>query len=541
MGNNKPRQKCHVCERWFLNLDVHRRTTGHSHVPFTAIKQSRFVVRRPTEKQMSFKPSNSASIVQIKPGFTMPETLRHKLVTENRSALGIAVREHKGISIERHKFEDDIPTTLKFLAEIDNGTKNFSRMFCFHSFPPEFDEDEIMPFVLVKDSKGGPLVCVGIEGDFDPKYIDTSADGFSESYKLIDTWLGPKVQSMYKILGNNPAKLFEYLRTPQFSNDFADQLGHRGCLYFLPNVGEMFVQEKNNIGVVGDWGGASLAYGYTEPVTEAATPVVQEVVAPKVSKSKWVTEDTPAAEPTPVVVPPLEAPKPATEPVEQVAADLQPEYTELFPPMGLHGKPLKAWYRKNDPTGELPVDWKNRPSIKILVKKPAKAVAQPETAISNAITVAQKQKDEKVAAITSMPIVSGDKLKAANEFVKRYLGDGSAIIKDPTEHRKMEAKLAVFHELIAGMKSIDDIQQWTTAFIFAFAQQHPETMALAVIELRSALRDLQMNGGKTLGELTGTEAPAPGTTVTPPATEPSTPSKVEPAPQQAVRGASRWA
>jgi len=481
------------------------------------------------------KPAYSSSNVQVKPGFTVPETLLHKLVTENRTAISIVVRTKAAIDIEKHKIEHDVAGTIKFMKQVESNTKNFSRMYCFHSFPAEYDDEaELQPFVLLRDSKKNPLAVVAIEGDF-PKYVDTSADGFSEAYKLMDTWLGDKVVDMYKLIGNNPQKIYEYLRAEQFAKDFNEQVGHRGSLSFMLNIGEQFAQEKNDAGVSGDWGQASFAYGYTEPVIQAATPAVVEKVeapvVPPVKKSRWADDDEPVKEVTPPKVP-EKAPE---TPVEKVAAEL-PKQRTFTPPANLHGKPLKAWYRNI--SGDLPKNWAERPDVVLEATTPKASVPKTDTAVADAMKAAQAQKNDKEIVANSMPIVSGDKQKAANEFVKKYIGDGSAIIKDPVASAAMESKLPVFAELMAGsgMKNLNDLQKWTSAFKFIFVKQHPELAALALIQLVNRVRDLELSGDKTLGELTNTEAPI---VTTPPVEEPLIPSPVEPVVEP--KKVSRWA
>jgi hypothetical protein len=256
-------------------------------------------------------------------------------------------------------------------------------------------------------------------------------------------------------------------------------------------------------------------------------------------KSKWADDDGVVAKPEKLVEIPRIESKTATNPIEKAAIEV-PKENKLLPPQGYQGKPLKDWYRKVN-NGVLPHDWRDRPAVTVAVTKPVKPEAKTETAIAGAMTVAQNQKTDKMTFVNTMPVISGDKQREANEFIKKYIGDGSAIIIDPVESAKAEAKHAKFHELMAGsgIKSVEDLQRWTTAFKFAFVKNHPEAAALALIELSNLVRDLQENGDKKLGELTGTE----GTDATPPVSEPSTPSPAEtPEPEKKVaRGASRWA
>lgn len=523
----RPFKQC-TCGKWVKNLPRHRKTMGC--IPITRLQNSKFIKQR--RNIVKHKPMYTSSLVQVKPGQTIPETFLHKLCTENRSAIGIVVRSDKGIDIEKHKIVDDVEETMKMMKTVQENTKKFSRMFTFHSFPDDYDEDaELQPYVLIKDSKGNPLLCVGIEGDF-PKYVDTSPDGFSEAFKLVDDWLGDKVQSMFKILGNNPSKVYDWLQSEQFSKDFHDQIGHRGCLYFMPSTGNMFAQEKNDIGVDAGWGTASFAYGYTEAVAEAATPdtSAKEVVAPPpapVRKSKWADDDVTL--PKPEVKPPEQPVKPAETPIEKVAEAIVEEKT-IDPPRGLHGKPLKEWYRKTNPSGDLPSNWRDRPSITIKTAKP-KAAPKTDTAVGAALQQAEKDKANREAAlVNSMPILSGDKQKAANEFIKKYIGDGSAIITDPVEAAKQEKDLPVFTQLCPQIKSVQDIERLTPGFLSAMIKQHPEATWLMILQMRSTIRDLRENGEKKLGELTGSETKEKET---------STPASATPEPTP--KRANKWA
>jgi len=478
------------------------------------------------------KPPYTSSIVQVSPKFTVPPTLLHKLVHENQSAIGVCVRTQKGIDIERHKLHGISPEeTLKLMTQIDNKTQSFSRMYSFHAFPEEYDEVEQQPFILLRDSKKNPLIAVGIEGDF-PKYTDDSADGFSEPFMLLEKWLGDKVAEVYKMCGNSPQKVFDYLQTSQFAKDFEDQIGHRGGLYFMPSVGTMFCQEKNDAGIAPEWGHCSFAYGYTEPVIVAATPVEEPKPEPA-KRSKWADDDTPAQEPKPVVEPPKQPEKPAQAPVDKVAAEVPVVKTMKVPP-GMHGKDLKNWYRKV--SGDLPKNWRERPDVEIQVQvaaQPAKA----ETAVSAAMTAAEKQKKDKDIVANTLPIVSGEQMKAATEYVKRWLGDGAAVIKDPAAAAEMEAKLPTFTDLMkgAGIAKLSDFQKLTASFKFAFVKEHPELAAILLIQFSNTLRDLEEHGDKKLGELTG-DTPA-----TPPVVEPSTPSPEPVKEKKASGGSSRWA
>src|SRR5882757_4521879 len=523
MGNNHPRAMCYTCKKWFRSRNSflrHVHATGHV---TKLMGQSRFINK--TERlKMKYEPKYSTNIVQVKAGEVIPETFLNKLIIKNQSAFGMAVRESNGVIVEKFPKLDTLAEHSKLMRQIMENTKKYSRMFCFHAFPTEFDEDEVMPFRLIKDSKGGNILCVAIDGDF-PKHVDTSADAFSEPYMVLNDWLGPKVASMYELLGNNPGKLFDFLKTEQFKADFNQVIGHRGILSFMPNVGELFTIEKNDVGIVSPtWGQASYAYDYTESAIAAAT-----VEPPKATvKTSRYASDTPAVDPPkPEVVPPKEPEKVVTQPAARAAAAVMEEVEiEHAPPKNLHGKALKGWYRSL--TGALPGDWESRPTVRVKSKRSTNAPAESETAMAAAMAAAKATTDNNSVIGDTMPIISGPMQGAAVEMIKKYLGDGSLLIDDPIKANEEEQKLATFAQLMKLKNGVAEVFRWRASFIFAFVKAHPETAALAVIELRNMLRDLMEDGEKKLGDLTGTEGkpssiPEPATaqpSATPAASEP---------------------
>lgn len=471
-----PQSICRMCGRTFRNsksLQLHTVAKGH----VTRTMETSSTVHRTETKMQHVKPEYSYSVALVKAGQTLPEALLSKLVAENRTVISAGIRT-KG-AMEKEIFLPMKPTvegTLEFMKKFMNGSKDFTRLVCFHSLPAEYDEDvEIMPWAPLKDSKGNPLLYVAAEGDF-PKYVDDSADHYSEGSRLLVDWLGPQIETIYtKAAGNNPARLFEYLNSDEFGKNFAEQVGHRGVLTFLPITGPGFTVAKDNeLGVSGDWGTASIAYGYTESVTAAATPA--KVEAPKpVSKSKYVQDDdeTIKVDPTPPAAPL----QPGQEMVE--------EEIRVIPPKGMHGKTLKTWWRKS-PVGDLPTNWRDDPHPGVIVKVKKAVAAAPEKKTDTAMAAAMKSAE----IGKSMPIISGDKQKAFVEFVKKYVGDGSALITDPAVTAEQESKLAVFHEL-AGWKDLSEINRYTTAFLSTWSKEHPEATWLLIIEMRSEMNRLQ--------------------------------------------------
>lgn len=471
------------------------------------------------------RPSHLISIVDVKAGQLMSETFLKKAVTECRSGIGLCVREPGRLVVE--KFHDMVDTekTFELLKRINTSTQKFPRHFYFCSFPVEFDEDEVPPFTVIKDSKGNPILIVACEGDFKVENL-ANEDGFGESFVLVHEYLGPKLEEMYKVLGNNPGKLFEYLKTDTFSNDLKQVTGHRGVFSFMPSLGEPFILgDPKDLGTEFDWGRASNAFGHTESTTAAATPLAAAEPPPvKKNVSKYDSDDDapaapakPAAPPAPKVDPPKAVPK-EPDVIEHVAKTVvESEYIDWTPSANLHGKKLKQAYRSVN-NGVLPKDWVNRPTLRIKATRTTKTMEPSQTAVvplasAAAAKVAAAGKNEPTSKldVLKVPVITSKQQADGVDFIKKYLGDGSLVMDEhPLEAQKEESKLHRFSELVLKSGDLDEVMNWPTAGIFKFVKDNPELAALAIIEYRRDRKNRQLTataGDKTLKELTNTEAP----------------------------------
>lgn len=491
------------------------------------------------------KPSHTTSIVSVRAGMTIPKTFLHKLITENRSAIGMAVQETNKIEIEKFFPLASIEKEMDNFNTILGATKNFQRMFCFSSFPEEYDEGEVQPWVVIRDSKGNPIIAVGIEGDLP----GLEADGSSEMYGCITEHIGPKIEGLYELVGNNPEKLYTALKNEKaFCNDFLKMVGHRGHFFFMPMKGDIFATGKE--GVIPqngkfDWGAASFTYGYTESAVEAASvekPEVKPSTATKVSKyasadpEPGIQQDDKGVhhlpEPKPEVKPPAVPEKPTVDPVAAAAAEAVKGHWET-PPGNLHGKKLKEWYRSMDAKnkgltdaskGDLTGDWGKRPRVWIVHQSTVKSLGElSHTAVANV------QKVEQPIAPAVVPVITGEQQAKAVAFIKKYLGANSTEIGNPLEMQKREAKLAVFSELCLKEGGLDELEGWPTSLKFAFVKEHSEAAALALIQLIADRKLRRQMGDKPLKELTGSEQVEVQPKVEAPVIPAATPAEAHPA------------
>lgn len=483
------------------------------------------------------KPPFTYSIVNVYGGKTIPDTFLAKLNNENRSAFGFVVQEQSGLVIEKF---DELDTSEKEQAtqkKILEQTVKFNRMFIYCQFPAEFDEDEVPPYAVIRNSKKEPVLVIAIEGDFPGR---TGTEGESEAFVVLNEWLGPKIEEMFKIFNNDPAKLTEWLKGDSFAKDFANVYSHRGIISVMPATGVPFMVGKNDIGEQFPWGEASMAYGYTESTNNSASPApAAEAPAEKPKKvSRYATN---AADPAPIPEPKKEEPKPdvkvpeqpkpVTDPVHK-AADQVIEEIDWKPPPGVHGKKLKALYRQMN-SGVLPTNWQDRPSLRIKAKTKVNDLKDlSQTAVgplANAAAVAASttaaSASAKTAGDVTLPVISGDEQRNAVEFIKKHLGDSSKQLDEsPLETQRMEEKLPVFSELVLKSQSLDELERWPTSGIFAFCKQNPEVAALALVEYRRDRINRKLSatqGDKKLGDLAGTGVHTP----TPTAPIPEIPSK----------------
>lgn len=478
------------------------------------------------------KPLYTHSIVNVKANETMPEMLLRKLCTEYPSYVGLVVREPSKLEVEKFlELDADPEVRFQKINRINSNTKKFPRQFIFGAFPAEFDEDEGQPWTIIKDSKGNRMLTVACEGDFPGR---ESAEGYSEAFVVVNEYLGPKLEEFYKLAGNTPSKLFDYLSSTSFKKDLDNLQGFRAGFAFMPTVGEPIMlgnfREEGKGGSDYSWGSCTFNHGYSDPVIAAATA---EPAKPKKGTIASKYDDDVIVEPAKPLAPVPSVPQviPATpkDPIAKVATELvSNEAVRWAPPAGVHGKGLKKAYR--DMLGHLPDNWQQRPSFMIKAKDdpaPAAAPAKPKD-----------MKEEAPKPV--LPVIDGNQQAKAVDFIKKFLGDGSTVIDEhPLETQKQEANLAVFSELCLKSGKLEEINRWPVSGIFAFCKENPQVAALLLIELRrdrinrmTSVKDAD----KPLGELTGTVIQP---VVVPPPIPSPEPAEL-PAPRRAAGGSSRY-
>lgn len=477
------------------------------------------------------KPAYSMSIIAVNPNETVPDALLIKLFSENRSAMGLVVRDGTSIDIEKFAEMDSVEDEVKEMRGILENTKKHHRMLCLSALPAGFNKAEIQPWVIIKDSKDKPILVVACEGDF-PKHCLVKDQ--SEFFTLINDYLGPKIESMFKLLGNDPKKLMDYLRSKDFAAELELVYSERGVFEFMPAEGEPFAHGKNKIGLEATWGRASNVYGYTEAVLEAGT-AEPPAEAPK--RSKYASDDpAPAKEP---VADPPKADPPKT-PIEKVAAEL-PKKRRIDIPRNLHGKRKKAFirdlYLQHEGKERCPPEWDSMTYVEVDMQTTVKSLADLDK------TAVGQVKDMKgdapilksnVSENMPVPVISGPQQANVTAFIKKFLDGNSNRVTNPLEIQKVEAKLAVFTEVAGLTTGLDDLDTWPTSILATFVKEHPEAAWLAILEYRADRRkrkQLQALGDKKLSDLTGTEeVPTPGTTQVPEA-KPGTASPPEAQPE----------
>lgn len=447
------------------------------------------------------KPAYSMSIVPVKPNETIPSALLQKLLSENRSAVSFTVRDGTDLDVEKFAEVDSIEAELKEWTGILEKTKTKHRQICFFAFPEKFNAFEIQPWIILKDSKDKPLLLLSCEGDFH-KF---TKEGQSEFFTLVNDTLGPKIESLYKLLGNDPKKLMDYLRSTDFAADLDLMYGERGVFEFFPEEGEPFAHGKNEIGGEFAWGRASNIYGYTEAVQEAATA---EPAPEERKRSKYA--DDPAIAPAPAAKPPQA--DPPVDPIKKVAAEL-PKKKQIPIPRNLHGKRKKAFIRdlmlEHTGKDDLPADWDNMTYVEVDMQTTVQSLAD----LSKTALAPKDMKGDAPtlkSAEAQVPVISGPQQAAMTSFIKKYLDGNSNRIENPLELQKIESKIAVFSEVAGLPTGLDDLDTWSTTIMLQFIKEHPESAWLAMLEYRSDRRkrkQLQALGDKKLGDLTGTESP----------------------------------
>lgn len=438
---------------------------------------------------------NLATIVSVKAGHTVPRAYL-ELVLKNCNVAGFAIQEDGKLTTD----QNDVPPNIDDVLSLDEESKDCNRTYYFGNFGEGFNSDDVQPFVMrVGEDDSEDILAIFAEGDF-PGY--TQENGRSDEYNLMEEIILPTLMQSYEHCEGDLDKFFAGLDNKLFKKNLLNTGSHRCVFQFVPSSGDPVAIGNNDLGGEFEWGAVSQLHGYSEGKAAPAAP----------AKKGWWNRGSKATS-TPAPKKEEEAkPDAAPDPKKTETAPVVPiktadEYEEISPPPTLHGKPKKAWIRRQlglSANDKLPAGWKE-PNFKIRVKKravvhslqdldklgavnteaandkpaaTAKAGA-PRTQINK--PQGNKLKAAADAATQIMPILSAEERKEVDDYLTKYL-NGSEVTNNPLEIQKEEQKYPYWSE--ATGRPFEEILSMPISLLFALAEMKPKAVVLMLIEAR---------------------------------------------------------
>lgn len=206
----------------------------------------------------------------------------------------------------------------------EDKTKDKPMVLYFASTDVTHDDD-LQPFVLLKDGKNQTLLAVFLEGEFEEEFeglSDQSPQHHTPEFFATQSYLVGKVADIHRRT-DNITKTVEELKQPSTYKEIVKSLRKdttsRMVATFVASNGDIFSIKQNDKEKSFDWGHVSQAFGYEEKAGTTA-PVVS-------SKSVFATPSPSASPPSPQSTPgsaPDNLPKGPDNPLPDVSTEDDP-------------------------------------------------------------------------------------------------------------------------------------------------------------------------------------------------------------------------
>jgi hypothetical protein len=214
-------------------------------------------------------------IVTRTPGFFVPDQFGGIVLEKNKLCMGAAmagIDDH--LQVNHSKFEPW--DNIKIIQGEHEETKDWKecvQIFQFCDFEPKF-EDDVPPFVLLRDAKDKPILVCFADGDFSSFAEPDGAH--SGMYYMYSKQLLKPISTLGRLLKYDLKEIMKEITSDSLENVFSRTAGDC-ALVFLAANGDSRIHTTTGTGKQFEWGYVSNNYGYEEgayPETkEEETPV----------------------------------------------------------------------------------------------------------------------------------------------------------------------------------------------------------------------------------------------------------------------------
>lgn len=421
-----------------------------------------------------------SGVIAIKnKGQLLPIDWLGKAVLAFPSAIGLAA-ETEGV-IQVLRTNDPAQITVDTINNMQETFKDDIVTLYLNKTAGAIKPEDMQPYVLLENEDKTPALVAFLDGDFSLYRVANSP--FSDEYHCVTTHLTPKILQLAQLCEGDLEKLLKNLDTDFMRKEFAGMWKDKGTITLLSDLGVApmsFAVNPLKREYVYGW----VSNALLDDAKDTTLPL--GVVARGKTLAASLVGKLGAA--------PTKEPAPVEKPVTATAAAPSQMW---HPPSNLHGKPLKAEYRRvmRILTGvnELPEGWNERVGIPIPPGKsvdgggPIKSLSDlPAVAGNTTLAPAATTKDQVQTdgdAVLSPQVIEAleDEFATKFDYTKSVKDMSNANIPDPNVMPAMENKEPpAWKQIGLDMESLFRLKKTDWLYL---AQKYPGFSALVNLNL----------------------------------------------------------
>lgn len=339
-----------------------------------------------------------------------------KAILKCPSAIGVAACVESELQILRTN--DPARISIATINEMQGAFKDELLVMHLCNTAAQILPEDLQPYNILLNEDETPALVAFLSGDFS-KYRQANSK-YSDAYHCIQDHLKPKIIQLAKLAGGEMEAMWAELIAPMIVREFGSMWTGTGTITLLSDMDVAPV--TFNVNPLK----REFVYGW---VSDGLLDTQQDVPLPTsmVNKAKNLAASLTAkvtGAPGAEVVGKL-GPLPEKETETAAAPKIENSSGTWYPPQHLHGKPLKAEYRRMmvELTGvnELPDNWQQRVGIPIPKGKSVKGLDQLPNVVGNknletAKTDAARQVSTEFQGVLGPKTIEALEAKFAGDF-----------------------------------------------------------------------------------------------------------------------------
>lgn len=458
---------------------------------------------------------HEGTIVYAKKNKIVSEPFVKVLLEQNPSCFGCAIVQNGEILTALDKdpvTAETMDKSIESVISIMNDHKEKDRVMFFGKYPDTYLEDDLQPYVILRNSKDEMVTVAFMEGLF-PKYHDPSSK-HSDAFLCAFKHLLPTLFDRYAACNEDLSKFSKGLSDLHIQITMENMIGERGMITLFLATGEIVAYKRpDDLNYREfDWGWTSRHFNYKE--SEFPLKVVADQGRKIFGKQSSGVKSTVAPPPsTPAgvhSVPQVKRPDPlaSTSQIPVTPAVGTPVWVRVPPQYTVkHKSQVKKHFK--DFINACPGNWRDLPIVQVtaplylknpelipkelIVPAPVGSMATEKATATNlatgAKTVATVGEEKVPQVVGTSTIMSPDTLIGVTEFLKRK------DIQEKIEQRKLTIKAQGSAEMLIDPKEIQIQEEKNPTFSQQAGIDLDDTATWTVEQCITMAKEIEKKGG----------------------------------------------